>query len=556
MPVWFLAALAAMILQGNPLSGAPMPERQCAITGGADDSCPAVDPFQAIGTSDYDAVRSDSGLATAPIDVWNRCRYVDNAATHTSAFVPFKSKLEWDAVIDEHPSYLDLVTCARPTAINITPNSACANPSPAFQPVGLPYARTGTVITQRATFTCASTEGCPDWTQTVQVNFTALNSDTANPNWSSGTPTYLGNPPNRDSCSTPAGAACGPANGVATSTAPSSGLCNAGTPSAVDFHPSDDGEAYWSWSCAGTGGGASVSCSAPLPPPAVCGDWTPRENDRLWSAITNTPDGAKLFAASAGQIYASTDSGASWTPLPNPNTFTFDPGIHWHRIATSADGTKVVALLSAGQIHTSTNSGLTWTPHEFTWNWGGATMSADGAKIAVSAPLIYTSTNGGTSWTYFDDDQRIYTSIAGSTDGTKLAVPIHDGKIFISANSGASWTYRGDERHWRDIAMSADGTKLAAVVYGGKVYTSTDSGVTWTTRSPDRLWTAIASSANGSRLVAVAHAGQIYVSTNGGASWIAQECDRQWIDITLSADGTHAAAVVFGGKIYTTVLPP
>src|SRR5262249_53265626 len=58
--------------------------------------------------------------------------------------------------------------------------------------------------------------------------------------------------------------ACGAANGVATATAPPTGLCNAGTASAVT------GSGPFSWTCTGSGGGASASCSAPLlqaPPP-------------------------------------------------------------------------------------------------------------------------------------------------------------------------------------------------------------------------------------------------------------------------------------------------
>ena len=392
MRVLFLAALAALTLwQSAPALAAHMPPRQCVITASGNQeeaSCPLLSPFEAITTTDYDAVRSNIGQAAAPIDAWNRCRYVDNTSTSTSVFVPFKSEVEWASFIRNHPAYLNLVTCARPTTMNITPNSACPSPSPAFEPVGLPYARTGTVIPKSATFTCAAEGACPGWTQTVHVNFTALNSDIKNPSWSSGAPTYLGDPPGQDSCPTAAAdGVCGPANGVATSIMPATGLCSVGEPGPVGNNPEEDGH-FWHWRCTGSGGGTTAVCSAPEVMAAACGDWTPRENDRLWSAVASTPDGAKLFATSVHQIYASADSGVTWTPLPNPDTVTFDPGIHWHRIATSADGTKVVALLSAGQFYTSTNSGLSWTAQESVWNWGGATMSADGTKIAVIAPLI------------------------------------------------------------------------------------------------------------------------------------------------------------------------
>ncbi len=53
----------------------------------------------------------------------------------------------------------------------------------------------------------------------------------------------------------PVNGACGSANGVATSTAPTANLCTAGTASAVG------GAGPWSWSCAGSGGGTTATCS-------------------------------------------------------------------------------------------------------------------------------------------------------------------------------------------------------------------------------------------------------------------------------------------------------
>ncbi len=60
---------------------------------------------------------------------------------------------------------------------------------------------------------------------------------------------------------------CGPANGVATTTAPVSGLCSAGTAGAIV------GKGPWYWLCKGQNGGSTKSCSAKLaastPPPTL-----------------------------------------------------------------------------------------------------------------------------------------------------------------------------------------------------------------------------------------------------------------------------------------------
>ena len=51
---------------------------------------------------------------------------------------------------------------------------------------------------------------------------------------------------------------CGYSNGLALVAAPSTGLCSAGTPSAVT------GTGPWAWTCAGSGGGTTENCEASL----------------------------------------------------------------------------------------------------------------------------------------------------------------------------------------------------------------------------------------------------------------------------------------------------
>lgn len=89
-----------------------------------------------------------------------------------------------------------------------------------------------------------------------------------------------------------------------------------------------------------------------------------------WSAVASSADGAKLVAVAApqwirygtnidydsvgeGSIYRSLDSGATWTQ-------TVAPTNHWASIASSADGTKLVAASPGAGIFTSSNSAATW----------------------------------------------------------------------------------------------------------------------------------------------------------------------------------------------------
>lgn len=66
-------------------------------------------------------------------------------------------------------------------------------------------------------------------------------------------------------------AACGAAHGVSTTSAPTSNLCMAGTPTSVI------GAGPWLWTCQGTHGGSAANCMAPMQVNGACGaaDATP-----------------------------------------------------------------------------------------------------------------------------------------------------------------------------------------------------------------------------------------------------------------------------------------
>ena len=72
----------------------------------------------------------------------------------------------------------------------------------------------------------------------------------------------------------------------------------------------------------------------------------------------------------------------------------------WYSITSSSDGTKLAAVVYNGNIWTSTDSGATWTENTSvgsTKGWVSITSSSDGAKLAavVSNGNIWTSTDSG-----------------------------------------------------------------------------------------------------------------------------------------------------------------
>jgi photosystem II stability/assembly factor-like uncharacterized protein len=298
--------------------------------------------------------------------------------------------------------------------------------------------------------------------------------------------------------------------------------------------------------------------------------WTqtsaPGEN---WESVASSADGTKLAAVVwSGGIWTSTNSGATWTQ-------TSAPGGNWNSIASSADGTKLAAVVNGGGIWTSTNSGATWTQTSALggqW-WSDIVSSSDGTDLAavISDTSIWTSTNSGATWAQMTSALGVvyWFSVACSSDGTKLAAVGHGvgGGVYTSTNAGATWTLTsaptgiGSAGDWLSIVSSADGNKLAALFQNSEIWTSTNAGGTWTqTSAPNEVWQSIASSADGTKLAAEsANGGGIWTSTNSGATWVQTSAPNEvWQSIVPSADGTKLAAAVYGGGIWTaqaTILP-
>jgi len=103
-------------------------------------------------------------------------------------------------------------------------------------------------------------------------------------------------------------------------------------------------------------------------------------------------------------------------------------------------------------------------------SWSSVASSADGTKLvaAQSSGSIYTFASGG-SWTQRTTGlpgSAAWTSVASSSDGGKLAATVNGGGIYTSLNWGATWTQQrgAPNASWSAIASSADGSKLAAAI--------------------------------------------------------------------------------------------
>jgi hypothetical protein len=270
-----------------------------------------------------------------------------------------------------------------------------------------------------------------------------------------------------------------------------------------------------------------------------------------WTSVASSSDGTHLVAASyVNYIYTSTNSGTNWTQ-------TTAPVETWYSVASSSDGTHLVAGVYGGGVYTSTNSGANWAqttaPSE---NWQSVTSSSDGTHLVagVYGGGIYTSTNSGANWAQTTALSEDWYSVASSSDGTHLVAVVYGGGIYTSTNSGANWAQAtAPAAGWISVASSSDGTHLVAIMNVDAIYISTNSGANWAqAAAPSEDWQSVASSSDGTHLVAVAFEGGIYTSTNSGANWTqAAAPSEEWESVASSSDGTHLVAVVDGGGIYT-----
>ena len=147
-----------------------------------------------------------------------------------------------------------------------------------------------------------------------------------------------------------------------------------------------------------------------------------------WRSVASSRDGRLLVAsADPGLIYTSTNYGALWTVSGAPTYNGVDTYV-W-KVASSEDGTKLVVAGGGngpwwGFIYRSTDSGATWTDtHAPSLSWCALASSTDGTRLvaAVWYSQIYISTDSGTTWTpRAVPPGKYWESVASSADGSKL----------------------------------------------------------------------------------------------------------------------------------------
>ena len=279
---------------------------------------------------------------------------------------------------------------------------------------------------------------------------------------------------------------------------------------------------------------------------------------RNWKSIASSGNGTKLVAAVyGGFIYTSADSGINWTQRMS------DTNRNWTSVTSSSDGAKLAAAASGGYIYTSTDYGANWAQATTSGSrsWNAIVSTSDAVKLVAAAwgGYIYTSADSGASWAQATTSTtQPWQKLASSNDGSKVVAAGDNDKIYTSADYGVTWAVSTSSvmTNWGALSISGDGTKIVAA-NGAYVYTSADFGLTWTqVNIVYSNWNALAQSYDGKQILVGSSGSYLYISNDYGTTWtqLTSVGAHNWSFANSSLSGNRLNAVTSSGYVYTSTI--
>lgn len=290
-----------------------------------------------------------------------------------------------------------------------------------------------------------------------------------------------------------------------------------------------------------------------------------------WSPLATSPPDVQLLrinpknsqnlivSAGADAIYYSTDGGTSWTLGANNPSFAIedlaiDPVTPTNLyVSTVASG--LFESTDGGQTITESDAGLHAVPE-----LNQLLMGSDGA-IYVSSGLsgVFKSTDQGVDWSSVNNgivstggEINVYALLEGPHTPTTLYAGTVGG-LFKTIDGGTNWTLLNNgitDPYTFSVAIDPENSKTVyAGTNTGGVFKSTDGGNSWQSTSTglpaDPILSLAVNPANSSIVYAGTFAHGLYRSTDGGASW---SSDNTGIPIAgaieaIATDSTNAQNV-------------
>jgi hypothetical protein len=289
-----------------------------------------------------------------------------------------------------------------------------------------------------------------------------------------------------------------------------------------------------------------------------------------WTVLNSTPcpvqfvafnSSSTLHAGCDGQLWQSTNLGASWTQIS---------GAAWDVRLIIPDFAGISGNIAVGSdqgVYLSTNSGTTWT------SLNGKITSSILFGLAVQGSTILTavqdfspisSFNGGKAWS----DLEVGAAVGEA--GTVLINPGNTQYGYFFTTSGFYYSTNGGQTFTFDSALPSSqfptsagngdliavDTKNPSTVYVAAlagVYKSTDWGITWTLQSgwPTQPVMVGVDPTNSDNLFVGQQTGSLMVSSDGGATWTTSSlaCTSCGSPVSIAVDPGNSQNILIGMSV-------
>ncbi len=253
------------------------------------------------------------------------------------------------------------------------------------------------------------------------------------------------------------------------------------------------------------------------------GNWPPiisRDGGSTWAQLPGMPantvfvdismshDGQVIFIAPGmGNVFLSTDSGASFSALSPPSPMSM-----WGGTAMSATGSVLYLTTSgAADVLKSTDHGATWSNvmTDYSWNMLDVDCSSDGTRLLVSDRgsnrNLYFSNNAGATLIGTSGIPSAPWGSVKISDSGQTAYGSTLGDLYYTRNGGSTWTQSSVPQLGGRISCIPDGSVCIfpgdgnGFSVGSYVHITRDSGTTLVQEMPanQQVWVGSAISQDG-----------------------------------------------------------
>jgi photosystem II stability/assembly factor-like uncharacterized protein len=243
-------------------------------------------------------------------------------------------------------------------------------------------------------------------------------------------------------------------------------------------------------------------------------------------------DAAIFGLIDTGELYSSTNGGATWTILA---TLPVNDAVG---LAAGSSTSELYIATRSGSVYRSVNAGGAWTAVGAISSSDivSFTITYDGSVLALTeSGTLYRSTNGGATFAGLAAlTGSNFVSLVRGPLGRQYALT-RTGEVYESQNQGTTWAAVGNVPVSNAVALRRRVAELHLLTETGEVYRSLDYGHSWLPIGAITASNMKAILDDGTALVAATETGEVYTSANG-VTWSTAGAINQLMVMALGTD--------------------